>query len=165
MYVSSIIHREICVPPSKLDWETPHECHVVEALQELEGECVNSSQYIAKLENIISINNAVVQRGSGDVVSDTKIEASMFMPVPQEIVEATVTSATNMGFFARAGRLNIYVPPHYVSGFEASDDAFFCRATGEVIKERSNVFVQIMKFNMQKENDLMAVGRHIYPHM
>lgn len=80
--------------------------------RQVEGICNGRYGYIVAIVTIDSIDNGVVQDGTGAAIFQVKYTAIVLKPYRNETVDATITAVNKMGFFASVGPLQVFVSNH-----------------------------------------------------
>ncbi|KAF2073977.1 hypothetical protein CYY_004722 [Polysphondylium violaceum] len=76
---------------------------------EVEGTCSGRYGFIITITSVDFISKGKVLESSGFVVFQVRYNAIIFKPFRGEVLDAIVTKVTNLGFFAEAGPLSIFV--------------------------------------------------------
>ncbi len=83
--------------------------HIVDVLMRtVEGSCSKRFGYIIKVLNMGDIGEGKVKDG-GDVLFQVSYRALVFMPYPKEVLDATISEVSTLGFFANVGPLKLFV--------------------------------------------------------
>lgn len=83
--------------------------HIVDVLMRtVEGSCSKRFGYIIKVLNMGDIGEGKVKDG-GDVLFQVSYRALVFMPYQKEVLDATISEVTALGFFANVGPLKLFV--------------------------------------------------------
>ena len=84
--------------------------HIIDVLKRtVEGSCSPRYGYLLKVLKMGEIGEGKVKDGAGDVVFQVTYRALVFMPYPGEVLDAVITEASALGFFADAGPMRLFV--------------------------------------------------------
>ncbi|EFA79139.1 RNA polymerase II core subunit [Heterostelium album PN500] len=81
---------------------------------EVEGTCSGRYGFIITITSVDFVSRGKVLESTGYVVLPVKYRAIIFKPFKGEVLDAVVTKVTNLGFFAEAGPLTIFVSTHLI---------------------------------------------------
>jgi len=107
------LDREIQLHPKHCG---PHIINILKTQlhQEVEGTCSGRYGFIITVTEVQDIGKGKVLEGSGFVVFPIQFSAIVFKPFKGEVLDAVVTQVNQMGFFASAGPLQIFVSNHLI---------------------------------------------------
>lgn len=80
--------------------------------RQVEGTCNGRYGYVVAIVAIDSIDNGIVQDGTGSAVFSIKYTAIVQKPFKNETMDAVITTVNKMGFFATVGPLQVFVSNH-----------------------------------------------------
>ncbi|GAM18561.1 hypothetical protein SAMD00019534_017360 [Acytostelium subglobosum LB1] len=81
---------------------------------EVEGTCSGRYGFIITITSVEFVSKGKVIEATGYVVFQVRYKAIIFKPFKGEVLDAVVTKVTNLGFFAEAGPLSIFVSTHLI---------------------------------------------------
>nr|GEV81459.1 RNA-directed DNA polymerase, eukaryota [Tanacetum cinerariifolium] len=81
-------------------------------MKDVEGTCNGRDGFVVTITGIEDIGKGSIRDGTGFVTFSVKYSCVVFLPFKGEILEAIVTMVNKMGFFAEAGRVQIFVSNH-----------------------------------------------------
>lgn len=126
---------------------------------EVEGSCIDGAFVVAVLEIYEPLPKGLIEPLEGFVRFDVKYSAIFMKPFKNEVLDATVSQVTALGFFAEAGPLNIFVSRvNMPSDIVLSDDgSAWVGPSGDEIKSGVDVRLKIISAGVQASH-LAGIG-------
>jgi len=106
------LERQVTLHPSYFG-RNMHELVTGKLLKDVEGTCTGR-YYIITIMDTFNISEGRILPGSGLAEFTVGYRAVVWRPFKGETVDAIVNSVNNMGFFATAGPLPIFVSAHLI---------------------------------------------------
>uniref|UniRef100_A0A7S2HLJ0 DNA-directed RNA polymerase II subunit RPB7 n=2 Tax=Octactis speculum TaxID=3111310 RepID=A0A7S2HLJ0_9STRA len=134
-------------------------------IDEIEGSCINKIGYVVCVTDIndtTDIEAGLIEYETGHTSFMVTYGAVLFRPFKNEVLDATVTTVNQLGFFCKAGPLQVFVsrynlPGDIREGFDPNQDMWVSE-DGEVeIKRGCVVRLRIMGLAMEASK-INAVG-------
>jgi len=112
--------------------------------------------------NAVFIGSAKCQDGTGMLLVPVGFEALMYKPYKNEVLDCQVTEVVQVGVFAEAGPLTVFVSKDNMKkgwSYQGSDDEplFTSEDNAEVIKKSTTIRVKLLG-TKEEENRLFAVA-------
>lgn len=119
----------------------------------VEGHCCAKYGYTICVIRVIHTEPGRVQDGTGMIVVRVKYQAIVFKPFKDEVLDAVVTDVNELGFFAEAGPLKIFISrtamPNYCEYKETVRPCYLCK--GLTIESQASVRLKLqgVRFDLQ----------------
>ena len=98
-----------------MNYTTMHQALSLWTMAQVEGTCNGRYGYIIAINKIVSVSKGMIRTdGTGFATFKVDYMAVVCRPYKGEVVDCVVTSVNNMGFFAEAGPLQIFVSNHLI---------------------------------------------------
>lgn len=144
--------RTILVHPQNLGRDL--QAHIKDqATREVSGEAIKDVGYVIFVLNIddSAIGRGLIDHMTGRVRYEVTIDAIVFRPFRNEVMDAVCTVCTSQGFFADAGPFSLFVSRVHISPdmeFRPEDSSWAAGTDGGApIKAGTNVRLKIMGTN------------------
>ena len=131
---------------------------------EVEGTCIQGIGYVVCVMDVEdeNIGKGLVEYETGNASFMVTYGAILFRPFDKEVLDATVTSVNQLGFFCKAGPLQIFVSRHNMpgdmrEGFNAATDMWVSQDGVVEVKRGCVVRLRIMGLAMEAAK-ITAVG-------
>ncbi|EAL64909.1 hypothetical protein ACTFIW_007245 [Dictyostelium discoideum] len=129
---------------------------------EVEGTCTGRYGFIITITSVDFLSKGKVLESSGYVVFNVKYKAIIFKPFKGEVLDAIVTKVTNLGFFAEAGPLSIFVstqliPSDMIFDAQSAVPCFVSEDGSSKISKDDEVRLQI-KGTRVDATEIFAIG-------
>ena len=138
-------------------------------VSEVEGMSVDNSGFIITVLSIKEENfsNGLIDHLTGFVKYNIVYNALMFRPFKGEVVDAKVMSVSDLGFFAEAGPLSIFLSRVHIPsdiGYDAEDMSYSADDSSGKIKVGCTVRMRIIGSSVQ-QTTLCAIGSMNEPYL
>lgn len=95
-----------------------------------------------------------IQEGTGFAIFQLEFEAILFRPFVKEIIDVEVENCVELGFFAYAGPIKVFVSRHQMpedmqEGFNAVSESWISEDKNTEISAKSHVRVQLIQVKLE----------------
>mmetsp|Transcript_4101 Transcript_4101/g.5700 ORF Transcript_4101/g.5700 Transcript_4101/m.5700 type:complete len:180 (-) Transcript_4101:201-740(-) len=163
MFYLKQLTRELLLPPSFLGPKLKETIRR-RLIEEVEGQAVGKLGYVITVTELKddAISAGLIEYDTGFVNFNVHYNAICFRPFKDEVLDATVTTVTELGFFAEVGPLPVFVSRHAMpadlqEGFDPSQESWTSTDKEVEIKAGCGVRLRIMGLSVDAA-DISAIG-------
>mmetsp|Transcript_14435 Transcript_14435/g.16563 ORF Transcript_14435/g.16563 Transcript_14435/m.16563 type:complete len:183 (+) Transcript_14435:64-612(+) len=127
--------------------------------EDVEGLALANYGYVVNVIEVKEdqIKSGIIEYDTGDVVFCVKYTALLLRPFINEVLDATVSICSQLGFFAFVGPLRIFVSKHsmpedMMNGFDRDKDSWISEDNEVVITEGCGVRLRIKGRTVEQGN-------------